>query len=214
MDGHVHGYFSLFSFTGKFCVLFYNNNNINNNNNNYYYYYYYYFYSFLYSAFICHIKSKTHLNWHFCQVTPFIKCSFMAEWVPERGSTLRLLRRLIENCTIIHCLVLFLFSKVILVSHGSILFLHNSVIVRTIDGGEKWTNHQLPFQVTGPLLFHPREEDWILGRGVVNGKVHGIFCLLYTTGNGHCSITHMFLARQSTTLHANYMRKYRRETRM
>ena len=105
----------------------------------------------------------------------------MAKWVPERGSTLRLVRRLIENCTIIHCLVLFLFSKVILVSHGSILFLRNSVIVRTIDGGEKWTNHQLPFQVTGPLLFHPRQEDWILGRGVVNGKVHVIFCLLYTT---------------------------------
>ncbi|CAH3016922.1 unnamed protein product [Porites evermanni] len=62
-------------------------------------------------------------------------------------------------------------KKVILVSHGSILFLRNSVIVRTIDGGETWTNYQLPFQVTGPLLFHPREEDWILGRGVVNGKV-------------------------------------------
>ena len=29
MDGHVHGYFSLFTFTGKFCVLFYNNNNNN-----------------------------------------------------------------------------------------------------------------------------------------------------------------------------------------
>ena len=57
-------------------------------------------------------------------------------------------------------------------SHGSILFLHNSVIVRTVDGGETWTNHKLPFQVTGPLIFHPREEDWILGRGVVNGKVH------------------------------------------
>ena len=131
----------------------------------------------------------------------------MAKWVPERGSTLRMVRRLIENCTIIHCLVLFLFSKVILVSHGSILFLRNSVIVRTIDGGEKWTNHQLPFQVTGPLLFHPRQEDWILGRGVVNGKVCVIFCLLYTTGHGHCSITHMFLACQSATLHANYMRK-------
>lgn len=112
------------------------------------------------------------------------------------------------------CLVLFLFSKVILVSHGSILFLHNSVIVRTTDGGVTWTNHELPFQVTGPLLFHPREEDWILGRGVVNGKVHGIFCLLYTAGHGHCSITHVFLACQSATLHANYMRKYRRETRM
>ena len=60
-------------------------------------------------------------------------------------------------------------------SHGSILFLRNSVIVRTIDGGETWTNHKLPFQVTGPLIFHPREEDWILGRGVVNGKVH-FFC--------------------------------------
>ena len=131
----------------------------------------------------------------------------MAKWVPERGSTLRMVRRLIENCTIIHCLVLFLFSKVILVSHGSILFLRNSVIVRTIDGGEKWTNHQLPFQVTGPLLFHPRQEDWILGRGVVNGKVYVIFCLLYTKGHGHCSITHMFLAYQSATLHANYMRK-------
>ena len=70
MDGHVHGYFSLFTFSGKCRVLF---DNYNNN------YYYYYFYSFLYSAFICHIKSKTHLNWHFCQVTPFIKCSFMAE---------------------------------------------------------------------------------------------------------------------------------------
>ena len=33
MDGHVHGNFSLFTFTGKFCVLFYNNNNNNNNNN-------------------------------------------------------------------------------------------------------------------------------------------------------------------------------------
>ena len=153
------------------------------------------------------IKSKTQLNWHFCQITPFIKCPFMAKWVPERGSTLRMVRRLIDNCTIIHCLVLFLFSKVILVSHGSILFLRNSVIVRTIDGGEKWTNHQLPFQVTGPLLFHPRQEDWILGRGVVNGKVCVIFCLLYTTGHGHWSITHMFLACQSATLHANYMRK-------
>ena len=139
----------------------------------------------------------------------------MAKWVPERGSTLRLVRRLIENCTIIHCLVLFLFSKVILVSHGSILFLHNSVIVRTIDGGEKWTNHQLPFQVTGPLLFHPREEDWILGRGVVNGQVCVIFCSLYTTGDGHCSITHVFLGCQSVTLHANYVRKlYRCETRI
>ena len=64
MDGDVHGYFSLFTFNGKFRVLF---------------------------------ESKTHLNWHFCQVTPFIKCSFMAEYVPERGSTLRLVRRLIEN---------------------------------------------------------------------------------------------------------------------
>ena len=34
MDGHVHGYFSLFTFTGKFRVLFYHNNNNNNNNNN------------------------------------------------------------------------------------------------------------------------------------------------------------------------------------
>ena len=32
MDGHVPGNFSLFTFTGKFCVLFYNNNNNNNNN--------------------------------------------------------------------------------------------------------------------------------------------------------------------------------------
>ena len=29
----------------------------------------------------------------------------------------------------------------------------------------------MPFQVTGPLLFHPREEDWVLARGVVDGKV-------------------------------------------
>ena len=138
----------------------------------------------------------------------------MAEWAPERGSTLRLVRRLIENCTIIHCLVLFLFSKVILVSHGSIPFVRNSVILRTIDGGETWTNHELPFQVTRPLLFHPRQEDWILGRGVVNAKVHGIFCLLYSTGHGQCNITQVFLACKSTTFQANYMRKYRRETRM
>lgn len=59
----------------------------------------------------------------------------------------------------------------ILVSHGNPFFPANSHIVRTVDGGKTWTQHSVPFQVTGLLLFHPREEDWILGRGLVDGKV-------------------------------------------
>ena len=46
-----------------------------------------------------------------------------------------------------------------------------SGIVRTVDGGEQWTKHVVPFQITGPLIFHPREENWILARGVLDGKV-------------------------------------------
>ena len=43
--------------------------------------------------------------------------------------------------------------------------------MRTLNGGKTWTKHAVPFQITGPLLFHPRQENWILARGSLDGKV-------------------------------------------
>lgn len=64
-------------------------------------------------------------------------------------------------------------DKVILVSYASLFSpMTKSGIVRTVDGGEQWTKHVVPFQITGPLIFHPREENWILARGVLDGKVY------------------------------------------
>jgi len=47
----------------------------------------------------------------------------------------------------------------------------------TEDGGESWKKVVVPFQISGPLLFHPREENWILARAVINGRVRssGVF---------------------------------------
>jgi len=41
----------------------------------------------------------------------------------------------------------------------------------TEDGGKNWKKVIVPFQISGPLLFHPREENWILARAVLNGRV-------------------------------------------
>ena len=59
----------------------------------------------------------------------------------------------------------------ILVSHTIPFFQSNSGIVMTEDGGNTWKKVVVPFQISGPLLFHPREENWILARAVVNGRV-------------------------------------------
>ena len=79
----------------------------------------------------------------------------------------------------------------ILVSHGNLFFPTNSHIVRTVDGGETWTKNTVPFQVTGPLIFHPREEDWILGRGVVDGKVRNKGKTFISTSKGSTRLFHM-----------------------
>ena len=67
-----------------------------------------------------------------------------------------------------YCCVVF---QVILVSHSIPFFPSTSGIVMTEDGGESWRKIKVPFQISGPLLFHPHEENWILARAVVNGMV-------------------------------------------
>lgn len=61
-------------------------------------------------------------------------------------------------------------DKVILVSHTIPFFATKSGLVMTEDGGESWKKVIVPFQISGPLLFHPREENWILARAVINGR--------------------------------------------
>lgn len=64
-------------------------------------------------------------------------------------------------------------NKVILVSYSNPFFsLHKTGIVRTLNGGITWAKHSAPFQITGPLLFHPRQENWILARGSIDGKAY------------------------------------------
>ncbi|KAJ7388869.1 Sortilin [Desmophyllum pertusum] len=52
------------------------------------------------------------------------------------------------------------------------IFPSTSGIVMTEDGGESWRKIKVPFQISGPLLFHPHEENWILARAVVNGMAY------------------------------------------
>lgn len=62
-------------------------------------------------------------------------------------------------------------------SHTIPFFATKSGLVMTEDGGESWKKVVVPFQISGPLLFHPREENWILARAVINGRVRssGVF---------------------------------------
>lgn len=62
-------------------------------------------------------------------------------------------------------------NKVILVSHSSPFFPKKFVIVRTDDGGKTWKIVNVPFQITGQLLFHPWKEDWILAKAVFNARM-------------------------------------------
>ena len=56
-------------------------------------------------------------------------------------------------------------------SHTVPFFPTKSGLVMTEDGGKSWKKVLAPFQISGPLLFHPREENWILARAVINGRV-------------------------------------------
>ena len=56
-------------------------------------------------------------------------------------------------------------------SHTIPFFATKSGLVMTEDGGKSWKKVIVPFQISGPLLFHPREENWILARAVINGRV-------------------------------------------
>ena len=56
-------------------------------------------------------------------------------------------------------------------SHTIPFFATKSALVMTEDGGKSWKKGQVPFQISGPLLFHPRKENWILARAVINGRV-------------------------------------------
>ncbi|RMX56756.1 hypothetical protein pdam_00022246, partial [Pocillopora damicornis] len=63
-------------------------------------------------------------------------------------------------------------NKVILVSHSIPFFPTQSGLVITKNGGKSWEKMKVPFQISGPLLFHPWKEDWILARAVVNGMAY------------------------------------------
>lgn len=63
-------------------------------------------------------------------------------------------------------------NKVILVSHSIPFFPTQSGLVITKNGGNSWEQVKCPFQISGPLLFHPRQEDWILAKAVVNGMAY------------------------------------------
>ena len=56
-------------------------------------------------------------------------------------------------------------------SHTIPFFATKSGLVMTEDGGKNWKKVVLPFQISGPLLFHPHNENWILAQAVINGKV-------------------------------------------
>ena len=66
-------------------------------------------------------------------------------------------------------------------SHTIPFFATKSGLVMTEDGGESWKKVIVPFQISGPLLFHPREENLILARAVINGRVRssGVFYLFH-----------------------------------
>ncbi|XP_067029526.1 uncharacterized protein [Acropora muricata] len=79
-------------------------------------------------------------------------------------------------------------QKVILVSYTNPFFsLDKMGIVRTLNGGTTWTKHSVPFQITGPLLFHPRQENWILARGSLDGKYPGAMWAAFWHSKSLCN---------------------------
>ncbi|XP_032235720.1 sortilin [Nematostella vectensis] len=55
-------------------------------------------------------------------------------------------------------------NRVILVSYSLPIFGKFSTLYVTMDGANSWKSFQAPFQISGAIEFHPRNNNWILAR--------------------------------------------------